>query len=821
MTALGAGAFYLTWRVSTIDGTGALGVAFYAVEVLNFALLALTAFLFWRVRVRPGPPAPPAGRLDVFITVCGEPVELVEESLRAALSIAYPHGTHLLNDGRLAGKSNWQEIDQLAARYDVPCHTRTTGLRGKAGNLNHALAQTTADYVAVIDCDHDAGSAFAHELLGYFTDPKVGFVTTRQEFYGDRSDLLGTREPLFFSWFQPAKDAAKAAISTGSGVIYRRAALDSVGGFSEWSIVEDFHTSTRMHAAGWTSVYHPRPVTIGIAPGTAAALVKQRLTWATDSTRVLFYDNPLTKRGLSAAQRLHHFHTGFYYVVACTQLFFLLSPALWLIWQIPVMSPPSAESYLVHSLPAAAATFALLIIWGGQRGIRAVQQQFYLAPVFLFGVARAATGVRYRSGVTDKVLQSRFSPLTLPQLLIAALLVVALVTAFVRPGDGQAVAAAWAAFMAYSLIAFITTFSGRAGVDRALRIALRAGIVLLAVLVVLPLPDRLRPDSAAEAALSWDGPRQSLAAPDAGAYLGVFDPLILQSPDGLTQWNAAHGAQARVVHFYQQWFGDGERGFPAETAATVADQGAVPLITWEPLGGTSSSTTGGGGATILADIVAGRHDEYIRSWARDAAAFGRPVLVRPLHDMNGSWYPWSVGTGSNSPQLFVEAWRHLHDLFQAESATNVGWVWSVYSFEEAESAELARLYPGSGYADWVSMAAFNWGEGNDSAWRTMDELFSDTYDALSGLGKPVMISQIATADLGGDPAAWTREALRGFRDDYPLVKAVVWYDARYSDEVDLRIRGATAAAFASELAASAYWSPEPVIVQAPAEPESA
>src|SRR5262249_13816379 len=148
-----------------------------------------------------------------------------------------------------------------------------------------------------------------------------------------------------------AKDAANAAFSTGNAVVYRRAALDSVGGFSEWSIIEDLHTSMKIHEHGWRSVYHGRPVTVGIAPQTSAALVKQRLTWATDSTRIFFFYNPIFRRGLTLGQKLHYLHTTSYYLVACTQLFFLITPALWLIWGVSVMRPNSTESYLAYSLP--------------------------------------------------------------------------------------------------------------------------------------------------------------------------------------------------------------------------------------------------------------------------------------------------------------------------------------------------------------------------------------------------------------------------------------------------------------------------------------
>jgi hypothetical protein len=328
--------------------------------------------------------------------------------------------------------------------------------------------------------------------------------------------------------------------------------------------------------------------------------------------------------------------------------------------------------------------------------------------------------------------------------------------------------------------------------------------------VILPLGG-VRPGADADAdADDPSGSPLTLVAPESGAYLGVFDPAVLESRDGLAAWNEEHGARARIVHWYQQWLGNGEHGFPADAAAMVADEGAVPLITWEPPGDGAGAGAAGDERDILAIIASGGYDDYIRSWARGAAVYGRPVLVRTLHDMNGSWYPWAVGAGA-SPRLFVAAWRHLHDLFVEEGAVNVGWVWSVYSFDGGPGAGIDLLYPGAEYVDWVSMAAFNWGQG-DAGWQPADALFARTYDVLSRLGKPVMISQIATAAKGGDARTWVRDALWTFRTRYPRVKAVVWYDARYAADVDLRLDGPPAEAFRSEVEPSSYWRPEPAIV---------
>ena len=200
------------------------------------------------------------------------------------------------------------------------------GARGKAGNLNHALQHTDGEFVAVIDADHLARPDLADDLLGHF-HPRVAFVATRQDFRIDARDRLGNFEVMFYGVIQPAKDADNAAFSCGNGVVYRREAIDDIGGFSEWNLVEDMHTSFQLHARGWQSVYVPRPVTTGTAPATAAEMAAQRLRWATDSLRLFFWDNPFLKQGLTMRQKLHYAQTtGVYYLTTAFAVAFLISP---------------------------------------------------------------------------------------------------------------------------------------------------------------------------------------------------------------------------------------------------------------------------------------------------------------------------------------------------------------------------------------------------------------------------------------------------------------------------------------------------------------
>ena len=62
------------------------------------------------------------------------------------------------------------------------------------------------------------------------------------------------------------------------------------------SVTEDMATAMRMHAQGWTSVYHDEILVVGLAPDDLGTAIKQRLRWAQGTIQVMLRENPLRAR---------------------------------------------------------------------------------------------------------------------------------------------------------------------------------------------------------------------------------------------------------------------------------------------------------------------------------------------------------------------------------------------------------------------------------------------------------------------------------------------------------------------------------------------
>jgi hypothetical protein len=265
----------------------------------------------------------------------------------------------------------------------------------------------------------------------------------------------------------------------------------------------------------------------------------------------------------------------------------------------------------------------------------------------------------------------------------------------------------------------------------------------------------------------------------AGTYWGAFLPGADQDQSVVTKFVSTVGRKPAIVSIYQQWAG--EPAFPA-AARWMRDRGTVPLVIWEPwrpgLTGTASVEQP---AYRLSVIASGGFDSYVRRYADQVRAYAGPVFLETLHEMNGNWYPWGGTVNGNTAEDYIAAWRHLHDVFQAEGATNVTWTWTPNGETVPNTAanRPAVYWPGAQYVDWVGIDSYNWGGGAFGGWRTFAQMFGENLSALSTFGKPIIIAETASVERGGDKAAWITslfETLTG--PDRDVVSAVIWFNEK-------------------------------------------
>ena len=291
---------------------------------------------------------------------------------------------------------------------------------------------------------------------------------------------------------------------------------------------------------------------------------------------------------------------------------------------------------------------------------------------------------------------------------------------------------------------------------------------------------------------------ESVSASDDGCLVGAF--IATNSPDQFSILDFNNLVQ-RDMHMIM-WYQDFSCSFPTSSCQDISASGAIPHITWEPW------LNWGAQNIYLDDILGGTYDSYIRGWAVGAKSFGEKLFIRWGHEFNGNWYPWGLAnngagtkTGYGDPtkydgaERFVNAYRRIHGIFEAEGATNVEWIWAynVYSVpnEPWNAPELA--YPGDGYVDWIGIDGYNWGTTQTwSSWQSFNEVFAQAVNLASTRwpSKPIMIAEFASAEEGGDKAAWI-DAIPSVLEGWPQVRAITWF--HIYKECDWRVNSSQSA----------------------------
>lgn len=442
---------HLLWRgLDTLDFSSPMAifisVLIYSAEALAFFAMVIGYFQVWgqsdhkSVSIsRFTPDQLPS--VDIMVCTYGEPISVLYRSLVGCNGIDYPKkNVFLCDDG------NRPEMRELAERLKVRYISREQNTHAKAGNLNNAMKHSQADLILVFDADHVPCKNFLQETVGFFMDDRLGFVQTPQHFFTDdpfQRNLLSAKEinneqDLFFHVIQPGNDYWGSAFFAGSGAVFRRSALDSVGGFAVETITEDVHTGMRIHGTGWKSLYYNRDLAAGMAQESFADVIKQRLRWARGMTQIYCLENPLFARGLSFAQRICYFTGIWYFFHGLPRLIFMVAPLFFLLFGFKTINSGFVE-VLIYYLPSfLVSTLGYTMVSRGVRHsfwseVYEVAFCIYLSlTTFLTFLSprRAKFRVTPKGGLTE---QLNFNwRIVFPQVMIAALTTVGIGMAVVR-----------------------------------------------------------------------------------------------------------------------------------------------------------------------------------------------------------------------------------------------------------------------------------------------------------------------------------------------------------------------------------------------------
>ncbi len=252
-----------------------------------------------------------------------------------------------------------REVERLAATgLDVVYLHRTNRVGYKAGALAAGLDVAKGDLIAVFDADFLPQPDFVRAIVPHFQDPKVGMVQTRWGHLNRDVSILTKVQALMLDGHHLVENRARFGAGllfnfSGTGGMWRKAAIRSAGGWQHDTLTEDLDLSYRAQLAGWKFIYREDVVSPSELPEDISALRAQQYRWGKGTVQTA---RKLLRRVLSAdltpAQKIEavfHMTPHFAYPLLVL-LSILILPALVL------MPATSVRTMVLVDLPLCMAT---------------------------------------------------------------------------------------------------------------------------------------------------------------------------------------------------------------------------------------------------------------------------------------------------------------------------------------------------------------------------------------------------------------------------------------------------------------------------------
>jgi beta-mannanase len=221
-----------------------------------------------------------------------------------------------------------------------------------------------------------------------------------------------------------------------------------------------------------------------------------------------------------------------------------------------------------------------------------------------------------------------------------------------------------------------------------------------------------------------------------------------------------HGRKLAVHVHYYGWKSD----FPDAVMQDDDANGRLPMVSWES-GGTMKAT------------IAGEDDDMLVARAKAVKAYGKPMFIRYMWEMN-LMLPGHLKVYGNSREdaasLYVATWRHIWKIFHDQGVTNVVWVWnpsSAAKIAEGPRVDAAPFYPGDEFVDWIGMDAYDRTDPPVGFVRVFDFFYKE----FQSHKKPYMI--VETGAFPMQQTTYLHQVQTMSKTAFPLLKGFLYFDA--------------------------------------------
>ncbi|MEE8175160.1 MAG: glycosyltransferase [Gemmatimonadota bacterium] len=288
---VGATVLFIFWAMHSPSQVQAFLVRLVLISLIIFlAILFIRYFtLLWFAYLqhaeRNVASREPEGELppvSILIPAYNE-AEVIGHAIESLLQLDYPtYEVIVVDDGStddtLEVARRWEG---KASGVEVRVLTKRNG--GKASALNAGIARSKYPFVMCMDADSwvDPGSLKA--AMPHFRDASVGAVAGNVK-VANRENLLTRLQALeYIEGLNMPRRAqgfiAAVNIVPGPVGVFRREALEEVGGYDTDTFAEDADLTLQLITSGWKIIYEDQAITWTQAPTRALDLIQQRYRW--------------------------------------------------------------------------------------------------------------------------------------------------------------------------------------------------------------------------------------------------------------------------------------------------------------------------------------------------------------------------------------------------------------------------------------------------------------------------------------------------------------------------------------------------------------
>ncbi len=215
---------------------------------------------------------------------------VISNTVRNILNMDYENFDIIVIDDR-SSDNTASVIKDLEHKYDkVTALIRPKdAFPGKSAVLNDAFKIAKGEAILVFDADATVEPEFLSKLIPYLEPKDVGAVQARKVIRNKNVNLLTrcqNNEYTMDTHFQVGRDSIKGAVELrGNGELIKRQALDDIGGWNNYTLVDDLDMSTRLHIKGWDIRFCPDAVVYEEGIIYLRPLYRQRRRWLEGTIR--------------------------------------------------------------------------------------------------------------------------------------------------------------------------------------------------------------------------------------------------------------------------------------------------------------------------------------------------------------------------------------------------------------------------------------------------------------------------------------------------------------------------------------------------------